>query len=52
MKSHRDGRDTFYSVTIETLRFMGIERREDMPNFDAVSQELSKTASLAKNTEQ
>ena len=51
-RSHRAGRDTFYTVTLETLRFMGIERREDMPNFDTIYQELSKTASLAKNTEE
>lgn len=39
------GRDTVYAPTVETLRFMGITRPEDMPEFESISAEFRKALS-------
>ncbi len=36
----KSGRDTKYTTTVETLRFMGINRPEDMPDYENISAEF------------
>lgn len=49
-RSGKSGRDTIYTATVETLRFMGIDSREEMPDFDKISSEF-KNAILTNNNE-
>ncbi len=38
----KSGRDTKYTATVETLRFMGINRPEDMPDYENISAEFNR----------
>lgn len=49
-RAGRSGRDTVYAPTVETLRFMGISRPEEMPDFEKINSEF-KTAILTNNNE-
>jgi len=48
-RSGKSGRDTYYISTVETLRFMGINRPEEMPDYEKISVEF-KNAIQASNS--
>ncbi len=46
-RNGRSGRDTVYIPTVETMRFMGLSKIEDMPEYDKISSDFKKA--LAQN---
>jgi len=49
-RSGKSGRDSVYVPTVETLRFMGLSRVEDMPDYEKISNDF-KTALQNNNNE-
>ena len=38
----KSGRDTKYTITVETLRFMGLKSPEEMPDYEKISEEFKR----------
>lgn len=49
-RSGKSGRDSVYVPTVETLRFMGLSKVEDMPDYEKISNDF-KTALQNNNNE-
>lgn len=45
------GRDTVYTSTVETLRFMGLAKVEDLPDFESISAEFKRALNTIENKE-
>ncbi len=48
-RSGRNGRDTQYVPTVETLRFMGISNPEDMPDYENINGEFNRAINSGFN---
>ncbi len=51
-RSGRSGRDTVYVPTVETLRFMGIAKIEDMPDYEKISAEFNQAILNSNKSEE